>query len=238
MDVLATLPRVERTPRPAAPASRTPGSVRVTERDQATVDRLKREEIQLLYRIRDKDEAAVAELYSRYSGPLYSLAYQVTRAERFAQEVVQEVFFAVWREASRFDPQRGAVSSWLFTLARHKAIDLVRKEANVARRQAPEAALETRQSEHDVDHEAWLNIRRDRVQQAVSQLPEAQRTCVELAFFRGLTHVEVAEELAIPLGTAKTRIRTGLLRLRDLLGDSVSEAQQGSERWITQASES
>jgi RNA polymerase sigma-70 factor (ECF subfamily) len=238
MDALAALPRVERTSRPRVPASRASGSVRVTERDQATVDRLKREEVQLLYRIRDKDEAAVAELYSRYSGPLYSLAYQVTRAERFAQEVVQEVFFAVWREASRFDPQRGAVSSWLFTLARHKAIDLVRKEANVARRQAPEAALETRQSEHDVDHEAWLNIRRDRVQQAVSQLPEAQRTCVELAFFRGLTHVEVAEELAIPLGTAKTRIRTGLLRLRDLLGDSLSEAQQGSERWITQASES
>ncbi len=210
----------------------------MTDRDQATTDRLRQDEVALVYRIRDKDEAAVSELYVRYGGPLYSLAYQVTRADRFAQEVVQEVFLAVWREAARFDPQRGAVSSWLFTMTRHKAIDLVRKEANVSRRQAPEAALETRHSDHDVDHEAWLNIRRDRVQAAVSQLPELQRTCVELAFFRGLTHVEVAEELAIPLGTAKTRIRTGLLRLRDLLGDSVSETQQASDRWITQASES
>lgn len=238
MDALFSLPHVEHPSRQAVPTRRGTGTARMTARDQATIDRLKREEVQLLYRIRDKDEAAVAELYSRYSGPLYSLAYQVTRAERFAQEVVQEVFFAVWREASRFDPQRGAVSSWLFTLARHKAIDLVRKESNVARRRAPETALQTRHSEHDVDHEAWLNIRRDRVRQAVSQLPDAQRTCVELAFFRGLTHVEVAEELDIPLGTAKTRIRTGLLRLRDLLGDSVSDTQQASERWITQASES
>lgn len=238
MDAYVTLPVSEGSSRPEIRTVYRQGPKRVTERDQITIDRLKRDEVALLFRIRDKDETAVAELYTRYSGPLYSLAYQVTRADRFAQEVVQEVFLAVWREASRFDPQRGAVSSWLFTMTRHKAIDLVRKEANVARRQAPETALESRASEHDVDHEAWLNIRRDRVQTAVSQLPEAQRTCVELAFFRGLTHVEVAEELAIPLGTAKTRIRTGLLRLRDLLGDSVSETQHASERWITQASES
>lgn len=240
MEVLVDLAHVGRAPPRdvALPATLGPGSLRVTAGDQASIDRLKREEVELLYRIREKDEAAVVELYSRYSGPVYSLAYQVTRAERYAQEVVQEVFFAVWREASRFDPGRGAVSSWLFTLTRHKAIDLVRKEANVARRQAPEAALEARPADQDVDHEAWLNIRRERVQDAVRQLPEAQRTCVELAFFRGLTHVEVAEELAIPLGTAKTRIRTGLLRLRDLLGDSVSETQAASERWITQSSES
>jgi len=202
------------------------------------VERHKQEEIALLYRIRDKDEAAVADLYQRFSGPLYSLAYQVTGADRYAQEVVQEVFMAVWRDAGRFDPTRGAVSSWLFALTRHKAIDLVRKEANVWKRYAPETALERHEADADVDSEAWANIRRERVLEAMNQLPVAQRTCVELAFFSGLTHVEVAERLDIPLGTAKTRIRTGLLRLRDLLGDSLSESTSDQVSWITQPSRS
>jgi RNA polymerase sigma-70 factor (ECF subfamily) len=201
------------------------------------IERQKREEVELLLRIRDKDEDAVADLYQRYSGPLYSLAYQVTGADRYAQDVVQEVFMAVWRDASGFDPARGAVSSWLFTLTRHKAIDLVRKEANVWKRYAPETELERREADDDVDGTAWANIQREQVLRAVAQLPEAQRTCVELAFFHGLTHVEVAERLGIPLGTAKTRIRTGLLRLRDLLGDSISE-QPATATWITQPTQS
>ncbi len=202
-----------------------------------TIDRQKQEEVDLLLRIRDKDEQAVAELYQRYSGPLYSLAYQVTGADRYAQEVVQEVFLAVWRDSTRFDPARGAVSSWLFALTRHKAIDLVRKEANVWKRYAPETELERHEAPEDVDDAAWAKIRRERVLEAMTQLPEAQRTCVELAFFHGLTHVEVAEKLEIPLGTAKTRIRTGLLRLRDLLGDSVAD-QPTAGSWITQPSQS
>jgi RNA polymerase sigma-70 factor (ECF subfamily) len=217
-------------------AARKTLEARLPER-QDPMDRQKQEEIALLLRIREKDELAVADLYQRYSGPLYSLAYQVTGADRYAQEVVQEVFMAVWRDAGRFDPTRGAVSSWLFALTRHKAIDLVRKEANVWKRYAPETELERREADDDVDGEAWANIRRERVLEAMEQLPEAQRTCVELAFFNGLTHVEVADQLGIPLGTAKTRIRTGLLRLRDLLGDSLSETTS-EPTWITQPSQS
>ena len=195
------------------------------ERPELT-DRHKAEEVELLMRIRERDEAAVADLYRRYSGPLYSLAYQVTGADRYAQEVVQEVFLAVWRDSTRFDPSRGAVSSWLFALTRHKAIDLVRKEANVWKRSAPETELERHEAPEDVDDAAWANIRRERVLAAMEALPEAQRTCVELAFFSGLTHVEVAEKLGIPLGTAKTRIRTGLLRLRDVRSEEhTSELQ-------------
>lgn len=148
---------------------------------QEQIDRGKQEEVELLLRIRDKDEVAVAELYQRYSGPLYSLAYQVTGADRYAQEVVQEVFLAVWRDSTRFDPTRGAVSSWLFALTRHKAIDLVRKEANSWKRYAPETELERHEAPEDVDQEAWANIRRERVLEAMTHLPEAQRTCVELA---------------------------------------------------------
>lgn len=182
----------------------------------------KAEDAALLARIVARDERAVEALYARYSGPLYALAYQVTGAERFAQDVVQEVFVALWRDASRFDPARGAVAPWLFSLARHKAIDLVRREANVRKRTA-DVDLELEEAADDVDQEAWQRIRRERVLEAITHLTPLQREAVELAFFGGLTHVEVAERLGIPLGTAKTRIRSALLRLRDLLGDSVSE---------------
>jgi RNA polymerase sigma-70 factor (ECF subfamily) len=186
------------------------------------VDERRAEEAVLLVRIREQDERAIEALYERYSGPLYSLAYQVTGGDRFAQDVVQEVFVAVWKNAGRFDPARGSLSSWLFSLARHKAIDLVRKEANV-RRHTADVDLEFEESPDDVDQEAWLRLRRDAVRNAMLGLPEAQRKALELAFFGGLTHVEVSEALGIPLGTAKTRIRTALLRLRDILGQSVAE---------------
>jgi RNA polymerase sigma-70 factor (ECF subfamily) len=180
------------------------------------------EDAALLGRIVARDEAAVEALYARYAGPLYSLAYQVTRAERFAQDVVQETFVAVWRDAARFDASRGAVGPWLFSLARHKAIDLVRREENVRKRTA-DVDLEFEEAADDVHSEAWLRIRQERVRAAIEELTPAQREALELAFFGGLTHVEVAERLDIPLGTAKTRIRSALLRLRDILGDSVSE---------------
>jgi RNA polymerase sigma-70 factor (ECF subfamily) len=186
------------------------------------LDERRAEEAALLLRIREQDERAIEALYERYSGPLYSLAYQVTGGDRFAQDVVQEVFVAVWKNAGRFDPARGSLSSWLFALARHKAIDLVRKEANV-RRHTADVDLEFEESPDDVDQEAWLRLRRDAVRNAMIALPDAQRTALELAFFGGLTHVEVSEALGIPLGTAKTRIRTALLKLRDILGQSVAE---------------
>jgi RNA polymerase sigma-70 factor (ECF subfamily) len=209
-------------PRPSPTSDRLVRSeARVREPDEAQAQR-RREDAALIARIVAKDERAVEELYARYSGPLYSLAYQVTGADRFAQDVVQEVFVALWRDASRFDPTKGAPAPWLFSLARHKAIDLVRREANVRKRTA-DVDLELEEAGDDVDHEAWVRIRRDRVREAITELTPAQREALELAFFQGLTHVEVSERLGIPLGTAKTRIRSALLRLRDILGDSVSE---------------
>lgn len=224
--------------RPGGAASHAPAAARTESRlsDESLsppIDERRAEEAALLLRIREKDERAIEALYARYSGPLYSLAYQVTGADRFAQEVVQEVFVAVWKDAGRFDPSRGALSSWLFALARHKAIDLVRKEANV-RKHTADVDLELHEADDDVDREAWLRLRRDTVRAAITQLPEAQRTALELAFFAGLTHVEVAEKLDIPLGTAKTRIRTALLKLRDILGPSISETDPRETPWITE----
>ena len=192
-----------------------------------TPDDRRAEEAALLVRIRERDERAIEALHERYSGPLYSLAYQVTGGDRFAQDVVQEVFVAVWKNAGRFDPARGSLSSWLFALARHKAIDLVRREANV-RRHTADVDLELEEAADDVDQEAWRRVRRDAVRAAMAELPEAQRVALEMAFFGGLTHVEVSEALGIPLGTAKTRIRTALLRLRDILGQSVAEVAEAA----------
>jgi len=195
---------------PASPAATDPAA------------RRRAEDVALLARVVERDQRAVEDLYARYSSSLYSLAYQVTRSEGFAQDVVQEVFIALWRDAARFDPAKGAVSPWLFSLARHKAIDLVRREQNVRKRIA-DVDLEMREADDDVDNEAWLGIRRDRVHAAMAHLTPMHREAIQLAFLDGLTHVEVAERLGIPLGTAKTRIRTALLRLRDSLGDSVTE---------------
>ena len=209
------------------PTRRTvPTEERLPEPEDAQARR-RAEDAALLARIVDRDERAVEELYQRYSGPLYSLAYQVTHADRFAQDVVQEVFVALWRDAGRFDPARGNVAPWLFSLARHKAIDLVRREATIRKRTA-DVDLELHEAEDDVDHATWLNIRRERVREAIEALSPIQREALELAFFSGLTHVEVAERLDIPLGTAKTRIRSALLRLRDVIGDSLAEAPDAS----------
>ncbi len=221
----------------AAPPAQRIGGRTVEQPDQAARAAARAEEAALLARIRERDEHAVEELYARYSGPLYSLAYQVTRSDRFAQDVVQEVFIAVWKDAGRFDPARGALGPWLFSLARHKAIDLVRRESTIRKRTA-DVDLDFEEAPDDVDQEAWLRVRRDRVRAAIQELPENQRIALELAFFAGLTHVEVAEQLGIPLGTAKTRIRTGLLKLREIIGTSLAEIEPPDSRWITEPSSS
>ncbi len=180
----------------------------------------------LVRRVQERDERAIEELVRRYDAPLFSFAYRLVGRDDFAQDVVQEVFLTLWRDAIRYDPTRGAVSSWLLTMTRYKAIDLVRRETG-PRRRTVDADLSLERSEMDVHEEAWLNARRARVRAALDELTEAQREAVTLAFFDGLTHPEVAEALALPLGTAKTRIRDGLLRLRLILGDSLNDTPVG-----------
>lgn len=187
------------------------------------------EDAELLAQIAAGDQRAVETLYGRFSGGMYSVALRVTRSERLAQEVVQDAFMAVWQNPGRFDPARGSLGPWLFTLARYKAIDLIRRESAIQRRTA-DVDLELREAPDDVHNEVWLGMRRDRLHAAMTLLPDDQRRAIELAFIGGLTHVEVAEKEGIPLGTAKTRIRTALLKLRDQLGESFSEEPRSSVR--------
>ena len=168
------------------------------------------------------DTDGLTALYDRHGRLVYSLALRVLRDSGDAEDVTQEVFVQAWRQAERFDDTRGSVTAWLLMVARARAIDLLRR-----RRVRPQPADEPVASEpsdrgpgQDLQLE-WAE-RADAVRSALQSLPLVQRLAIELAFFEGLTHNEIAEQLEIPLGTVKTRVRQGLLRLRDMLAGAAS----------------
>ncbi len=164
------------------------------------------------------DEAAFARVYDATAARAYGLALRVVRDPSQAEEVAQEAFLEIWRTASRFDPDRGSAVSWILTLVHRKAVDRVRSaEASTRRDTAYHQANQA--VEHDSTAEAaQASIEARRVRQALDSLTEVQRQALDLAYFRGYTHTEVAAMLDLPVGTAKTRIRDGLIRLRDTMG--------------------
>jgi RNA polymerase sigma-70 factor (ECF subfamily) len=171
------------------------------------------------------DEAALAELYDRYGRVAYGLALRILRDEGLAEDAVQEGFLAVWRSAGRFVPERARASTWILTLVHRRAVDLVRRSER--RRAEP---LETMPDEGGGSTEelAWLQLERQRVQAALRRLPDQQREALELAYYGGFTQSELAERLGQPLGTIKSRMFTGLSRLRDLLAESEREETRWS----------
>lgn len=172
----------------------------------------------LMQRSSRGDEAAFAELYDATSARAYGLALRVVRNPAHAEEVLQEAFLDAWRTSSRFDPTRGSAIGWLLTIVHRKAVDRIRSaEASTARDSTYHR--ESRPVEHDSTLEAaHASLEAQRVRGAVAGLTAVQREAVELAFFGGYTHTEVATMLDVPVGTAKTRIRDGLIRLRDAMG--------------------
>ena len=164
------------------------------------------------------DEGAFAEFYDATSARAYGLALRVVRNPAHAEEVTQEAYLDAWRSSTRFDPARGSAAGWLLTIVHRKAVDRVRSvEAASARDETWNR--ETAPTEHDLTAEAaHASLDAARVRSAVATLTDVQRRAVELTYFGGYTHTEVATLLDVPLGTAKTRIRDGLIRLRDLMG--------------------
>jgi RNA polymerase sigma-70 factor (ECF subfamily) len=172
----------------------------------------------LMQRSSRGDEAAFAELYDATSARAYGLALRVVRNPAHAEEVLQEAYLDAWRTSSRFDPDRGSAIGWLLTIVHRKAVDRVRSTEAATARDAT-YHRESQPVEHDSTLEAaHASLEAQRVRGAVAGLTSAQREAVELAFFGGYTHTQVATMLDVPVGTAKTRIRDGLIRLRDAMG--------------------
>jgi RNA polymerase sigma factor (sigma-70 family) len=185
---------------------------------------------ELAARLRAGDDRALAIIYDRYVGLVFGMARRVLCDDEKAEDVTQEVFVYVWEQPHRFDPARGSLRSWLGLLAHHRSVDRVRAEMRRARGEAKVDPVDVvTEGPDDVDVElagTWLA---GRVREALDQLPVEQRDAVVLAYFGGRTYREVATELDIPEGTAKSRLRLALAKLDDLLRPSLME--QGAPAW-------
>jgi RNA polymerase sigma-70 factor (ECF subfamily) len=182
----------------------------------------------LMARIQQRDSGALETLYDRYSRPVYSLALRISQQPASAEEIVQDVFLQLWRSADQFQTARGALEPWLFTMARNRALDFLRLKREKQRRREDS-------SEFDVAPSAFAQIARpdpegaidqsrraEKVRALMNSLPELQRRAIELAYFEGLSHSEISAAMGQALGTVKSWIRGGLLRLRESLEEARS----------------
>lgn len=176
----------------------------------------------LLELVTSGDETALARLYDRYGGLAYRIAHRVLRDERLAEDAVQETFLGIWRSASGFEGGRGSARTWILTVAHRRAVDLVRSEER--RRWTLLEEIDDPAGEDAYAATARQALRRD-VQDALGLLPADQRKALVLAYYGGATQAQIAERLAEPLGTIKSRMYHGLARLRILLPETVSPAQ-------------
>jgi len=173
---------------------------------------------ELLLAVARGDQAAFAALYDSVGPLVHGVVRRVVRDPAQSEEVTQEVMVEVWRTAVRFDPDRGSARTWILTMAHRRAIDRVRSE-QASRNRAQRVADQQHARDFDeVSERVELDFEHEQVRTALSTLTELQRQAVELAYYQGFTYREVAELLGTPLGTIKTRMRDGLIRLRDALG--------------------
>jgi RNA polymerase sigma factor (sigma-70 family) len=175
----------------------------------------------LLRRIASADLAAFESLYDSYGSVAYGVAVRITVDEALAQDVVQDAFISVWRNAARFDPSRGTVKTWLLAIVHHRAIDEVRRRRGIQGLPEPEDDLPAPLTMQDVWGEVSERLDATSVRAAFAGLPEPQREALRLAYYEGLTQEEIASRTGTPLGTVKSRTRLGLLSLRRLLADGV-----------------
>ena len=201
-----TWTRREPPPRPAeaeAPAARPGGD--------DSLDRL-------LAMVARGDEQAFAELYQRVAAAVFGLVSKVVRNPSQSEEVTQEVFVELWRTASRFNPARGSARSWIMTCAHRRAVDRVRSAESAARRDDLAGRRDQGRPYDEVVEQVEASLEREHVRRGLEALTDLQREAVVLAYYGGYTHREISELLGVPSGTVKTRLRDGLIRLRDHLG--------------------
>jgi RNA polymerase sigma-70 factor (ECF subfamily) len=181
------------------------------------------DEASLLVRIAQQDRNALSILYDRYARIVYAIAWKSLNSVEDCEEVVLDVFAQVWRIAERYDPTRGTVDKWLFTLARSRILDRLRKLQRLHKvADAVDAVGEIEFPTRSVDplEEVAIRERREQVMTALSQIPPEQREVIELSYYQGLSHTEIAERTGLSLGTVKTRLRLGLSKLKTAINSS------------------
>ena len=174
----------------------------------------------LMQAIQQKVLGALEEMYDRHHGKALAVAYRVLEDRSLAEDVVQEAFLAVWRQAEEFRPDRGNVQAWFFSIVRHRAIDLTRR-GSFKRERVSIDELEVEPGSPDPWHQVSENIDQEQVKKAVEALPKEQMEVINLAYFGGHTQQEISEMIGAPLGTVKSRVRLAMQRLRDLLKQTV-----------------
>lgn len=182
------------------------------------------DEVHLMQRIVAREQAAVTELYDQFAPMVYGMTMRVLQNTTLAEEATQDTFMKIWQQADQWDPERGKLVSWLLTIARYTAIDRLRKE----KRQSPWTAIGLEDmltmvgKTSVVKQQKWADA--EVLKQLLMDLTDEQRQAIELAFFSGMSHTEVADHLGVPLGTIKSRIRQGLRTLKGLWLAEVDEA--------------
>jgi RNA polymerase sigma-70 factor (ECF subfamily) len=185
-------------------------------------ERLADEELMPL--IGEKDAEAFEVFYDRHGGVAYSLAYRIVGERAAAEDVTQEAFISLWRSGARFDSTRGSVRSWMLSIVRNRAIDQLRSKAGKAPKLAfdDDAILEQRPAEEQTEEEALARETASEVRGALGTLPNDQSKVIQLAYFGGFSHSEIAEMLGLPLGTVKGRMRLGLEKIRGELAEGLA----------------
>ncbi len=179
----------------------------------------------LIRLITEGQSAALGVLYDRYGRLVFSLAFQVTSDAAVAEEITQEVFLQIWNKATTYQSSQGKVTTWITSVARHRAIDSLRRRG--ARPEGHQIDFEDSEEPDLVDpvaveEQVEFSQRSKAVRRAIARLPPDQKKALALAFFKGLTHQEIAEQTGEPLGTVKTRIRLAMIKLKQILGDEIN----------------
>src|ERR1700710_415240 len=172
----------------------------------------------LLGRVAEGNQGAFGELYDQTSGRVFGLVRRLLKDSAQSEEVTQEIFLEVWQNAKRYDPAKGSATTWILTMAHRRAVDRIRSSQSTRDRDT-KIGLRDMETEYDsVSESVEIRVEHERVGQALLRLTELQRQAVTLAYYGGYSHSEVAEMLKVPIGTVKTRLRDGMIRLRDELG--------------------
>ncbi len=169
---------------------------------------------ELISLVGKSDAEALATLYDRHSRPAYSLAYRMMGEKQEAEDLVQEAFIKAWRSAASYRAERGSVRTWLLSIVHNRGIDQLRSLASRRRTQEKVKAYAPKSQPSEAFAQSWRNSQGEQVREALSTLPKEQLKILELAYFSGYTHVEIADLLDIPLGTVKSRMRLGLKKIR------------------------